>query len=685
MGDASMTVGNVEVSHLYDLVADMPMTLDQLFPTVPAEAWEPYRREYPGLFGSGNTWRYHAGCYLIRSAGRTILVDTGVGPSSLGLATWLGTGGELPEPTPRGRRLPRGCGDGGVHPSAPGPRRLEPPAGRGPVPADLPARSLRGPPGGLGDLPSTRGAGGRWKGSPRALSRRRSRRWRPWACWTWPTASAASPRRSPLLHTPGHTPGSMSLLITSGAERAIIVGDAIAHPAQVEHPDWGVRLRLRRRDRLRTRSQLLDRIEAEGLTMTACHFPEPGFGRVVRLEGRRYWQASLAARLYRSPDGWWIASRRQPSFGHGETGGCKRQPLSNHQLASLETIVQSASAYGDPVDTDSYQKLAPAPTLSRYSCMHARRYAVNGARDSRGKVQGESAMTASIVRESQYAERPARVTGGSTIITSDGTQIYYKDWGKGPVVTFSHGWPLNADAWDGQMLFLAQNGFRVVAHDRRGHGRSSQASSGNDMNGYADDLAAVIETLDLKDVTLVGHSTGGGEVARYIGRHGTKRVAKAVLIAAVPPLMLKTAANPEGLPMEVFDGIRAALAKDRSQFYKDFAIAVLRRQPARARRSRRARSTSSGCGACRPASRTPTTASRRSPRPTSPRTSRSSTCRRWCCTARTTRSCRSTTRRGSRRGSSRARRTIYYPGAPHGITATHQDQINAELLAFLRS
>jgi non-heme chloroperoxidase len=159
----------------------------------------------------------------------------------------------------------------------------------------------------------------------------------------------------------------------------------------------------------------------------------------------------------------------------------------------------------------------------------------------------------------------------STIATKDGTQIYYKDWGKGPVVTFSHGWPLSSDAWDGQMLFLAQNGFRVVAHDRRGHGRSSQASSGNDMNGYADDLAAVIEALDLKDVTLVGHSTGGGEVVRYIGRHGTRRVACAILIAAVPPLMLKTPANPEGLPMEVFDDLRSGLNKDRSQFYKDLA------------------------------------------------------------------------------------------------------------------
>jgi non-heme chloroperoxidase len=159
----------------------------------------------------------------------------------------------------------------------------------------------------------------------------------------------------------------------------------------------------------------------------------------------------------------------------------------------------------------------------------------------------------------------------STITTKDGTTIYYKDWGEGPVVTFSHGWPLNSDMWDGQMLFLAQNGFRVVAHDRRGHGRSSQAWSGNDMDGYADDLAALIEALDLRDIIMVGHSTGGGEVARYIGRHGTKRLAKAVLIAAVPPLLLKSESNPEGLPIEVFDGLRKALVNDRSQAYKDFA------------------------------------------------------------------------------------------------------------------
>jgi non-heme chloroperoxidase len=191
--------------------------------------------------------------------------------------------------------------------------------------------------------------------------------------------------------------------------------------------------------------------------------------------------------------------------------------------------------------------------------------------DKEGDVLAErsrpDALTPAAVATPSTLEEPMGM-----ITTQDGTQIYYKDWGEGPVVTFSHGWPLNADAWDGQLLFLAQNGFRVVAHDRRGHGRSSQASSGNDMNGYADDLAAVIEALDLKDATLVGHSTGGGEVARYIGRHGTSRVAKAVLVSAVPPLMLKTEANPEGLPLEVFDGLRAGLTKDRSQFYKDLAI-----------------------------------------------------------------------------------------------------------------
>jgi non-heme chloroperoxidase len=165
---------------------------------------------------------------------------------------------------------------------------------------------------------------------------------------------------------------------------------------------------------------------------------------------------------------------------------------------------------------------------------------------------------------------PRRTTVG-TITTGDGTEIFYKDWGEGPPVTLSHGWPLSADAWDGQMLFLAEHGYRAVAHDRRGHGRSAQPSSGNDMDTYADDLAALIEALDLHDVTVVGHSTGGGEVARYVGRHGTDRVAKAVLISAVAPSLVRSEANPDGLPAELFDGFLAAMAADRSQFYLDLA------------------------------------------------------------------------------------------------------------------
>ena len=270
----------------------------------------------------------------------------------------------------------------------------------------------------------------------------------------------------------------------------------------------------------------------------------------------------------------------------------------------------------------------------------------------------------------------------STITTKDGTQIYYKDWGTGPVVTFSHGWPLNADMWDGQMLFLAQNGFRVVAHDRRGHGRSSQASSGNDMNGYADDLAAVIEALGLKQVTLVGHSTGGGEVARYIGRHGTSRVSKAVLIAAVPPLILKTAANPEGLPIELFDGIRASLAKDRSQAYREFAAPFYGANRPDTKVSQGlldqfwAWSMQSGLKnayeSIKAFSETDFTEDlKKFDVPTlilhgeddqvvPVKNSAVKTAQLI-----------------------KDAKEIYYPGAPHGITATHQDQINAALLEFI--
>ena len=270
----------------------------------------------------------------------------------------------------------------------------------------------------------------------------------------------------------------------------------------------------------------------------------------------------------------------------------------------------------------------------------------------------------------------------STITTKDGTQIYYKDWGSGPAITFSHGWPLNADMWDGQMLFLSQNGFRVVAHDRRGHGRSSQASSGNDMDGYADDLAAVIETLDLKDVTVVGHSTGGGEVARYIGRHGTKRVSKAVLIAAVPPIMLKTAANPEGLPMEVFDSIRAGVARDRSQYYRDLAIQFYGANREGAKVSQGTLDQfwlwSMQCGlknayeSIKAFSETDFTEDlKKFDIPTLVLHGEDD---------------QIVPVQDSARKSARLikdAKDIYYPGAPHGITATHQDQINAELLAFI--
>jgi non-heme chloroperoxidase len=271
----------------------------------------------------------------------------------------------------------------------------------------------------------------------------------------------------------------------------------------------------------------------------------------------------------------------------------------------------------------------------------------------------------------------------STIVTKDRTEIYYKDWGKGPVVTFSHGWPLSADAWDGQMLFLVQNGFRVVAHDRRGHGRSSQVSSRNDMDGYADDLAAVIEALDLNDATLVGHSTGGGEVARYIGRHGTKRVAKAVLIAAVPPIMVKSATNPEGLPIEVFDDMRSGLIKDRSQFYKDLAIAFYGANREGAKVSKgildqfwlwsMQAGLKNAYESIKAFSETDFTEDlKKFDVPTLVMHGEDD---------------QIVPVKDAAKKSARlikGAKEIYYPGAPHGLTATHQDRLNADLLSFLK-
>jgi len=271
----------------------------------------------------------------------------------------------------------------------------------------------------------------------------------------------------------------------------------------------------------------------------------------------------------------------------------------------------------------------------------------------------------------------------STITVKDGTTIYYKDWGKGPVVTFSHGWPLSSDAWDAQLLFLAQNGFRAVAHDRRGHGRSSQAWSGNDMDGYADDLAAVIEALKLKDVTLVGHSTGGGEVARYIGRHGTKRVAAAVLIAAVPPIMVKSAANPEGLPIKVFDEMRSSLIKDRSQFYEDLAVMFYGANRPGAKVSKGTldqfwlwsmqAGLKNAYDSIKAFSETDFTEDlKKFDVPTLVMHGEDD---------------QIVPVKDSAKKSARlikGSKEIYYPGLPHGLTATNVDQVNADLLAFLK-
>ena len=271
----------------------------------------------------------------------------------------------------------------------------------------------------------------------------------------------------------------------------------------------------------------------------------------------------------------------------------------------------------------------------------------------------------------------------ATLKVKDGTEIYYKDWGTGQPIVFSHGWPLSADAWEDQMFFLADRGYRCIAHDRRGHGRSSQPWNGNDMDTYADDLAELVEALDLKDAIHVGHSTGGGEVARYIGRHGTKRVAKAVLIGAVPPLMLKTAANPGGLPIEVFDEIRAGVLADRSQFFKDLSAAVLRLQPAGREGLGRACAIRSGCRACWPVSRRHrlhqgVLGDRLHRGPEEVRRADADPARRR-------RSDRADRRVGDavvQAGQGRGAQGL--PGAPHGMCSTLKDKVNGDLLVFFQ-
>jgi non-heme chloroperoxidase len=271
----------------------------------------------------------------------------------------------------------------------------------------------------------------------------------------------------------------------------------------------------------------------------------------------------------------------------------------------------------------------------------------------------------------------------STITVSDGTEIYFKDWGEGPVVTFSHGWPLSADQWDGQMMFLNQHGFRTIAHDRRGHGRSSQPSSGNNMDTYADDLAELIEALDLHDVSVVAHSTGGGEVARYIGRYGTARVAKAVLISAVPPHLAPTAADPVGLPKEAFDGILGGMLADRSAFYQGLAQQFYGANRPDANVSQGVldefwrESMQSGLKNSYECVESlgesdftqdlerfdiPTLLIHGDDDQVVPVNN----------TERTAQIVKNA-------------KDIYYPGAPHGLTATHQEQVNNDLLTFLES
>jgi len=321
----------------------------------------------------------------------------------------------------------------------------------------------------------------------------------------------------------------------------------------------------------------------------------------------------------------------------------------------------------------------PKPALSRRNMLVGAALGAAGA-----GLAAVQATAAAAVPAASAGKGSVIANGGGYIVVADGTQIHYKDMGTGPVVVFSHGWPLQADAWEDQMFYLSTHGYRVIAHDRRGHGASSQPFAGNDMDTYADDLATLLNALDIKGAMLVGHSTGGGEVARYIGRHGSKRVAKAVLVSAVAPQMVKSATNPGGLPITVFDGIRAGVLADRSQFYKDLSLPFYGYNRPGAKPSQGARDTfwaqGMQCGlkasydCIKQFSETDFTADlKKMDMPT-------------------------LVIHGSddqivpidAAGKASAKivknaKLIVYEGAPHGIPTTHKDRLNADLLAFLKA
>ena len=311
--------------------------------------------------------------------------------------------------------------------------------------------------------------------------------------------------------------------------------------------------------------------------------------------------------------------------------------------------------------------------------------------DRRNLLLGGAAIAAALAlpaagcaTESPGAMRSGPGQRAGYFSVKDGTSLYYKDWGSGRPVVFSHGWPLSADAWEDQMVFLGERGYRCIAHDRRGHGRSGQPWSGNDMDTYADDLAALLDMLDVRDAMMVGHSTGGGEVARYIGRHGSARVSKAVLIGAVPPIMLKTPANPGGLPMDVFDGIRSGVRSDRSQFFKDLSGPFFGANRAGAKVSQGMRDTfwligmqgslKAELDCIKQFSETDFTEDLK--KMTIPTLFIHGADDQIVPIADSSQLAVKIVKNGTLK---------VYPGAPHGLATTHKDQLNADLLAFLKS